>query len=185
MSKFLLQFVFTFVVLGTLGCTVTEPTGLDTKRVRSAVSEDPSVSIESLSKQLGVSELAVVRAMPQQYARAWRGTPAEAWSAVRDWPFAMVKTPHAAYFCDPKMVYVDADPNTPAFKGNLFVDIAWTQIEAVWLIRQPGKNGAVNAVWWFDDSGDAVLRAQVPWAGEEVGVSLTCFERMWDAAAVP
>jgi putative heme iron utilization protein len=183
MNRHALPIALAFAVLSTLGCAVTEPTDLDTKRVRSAFDEDPTTSIHSLSMTLGVSELAVVRAMPQKHARRWQGRPAEAWSAVREWPFAKVSTTHASYFCDPKTVYIDADPNTPAFKGNLFVDLAWSDIEAAWLISQPAPSGAIHAVWWFDESGQAVLRVDVPWAGEEAEESLTRFERLWGRSA--
>ena len=169
------------VLLVVTGCAVTEPTDQDTLRVRSAIADDPTTSIEQIALELGVSERAVVRAMTAQHARRWQGTPVQAWDAVQDWPLAWIKTSNTAYLCDPKLVYIDADKATPAMQGNLFIDLAWPEIDEAWLIRKPLPYGAMDALYWFDGSGDPVLRVILygPGLGKEDKQSLRLFEQMW------
>ncbi len=164
------------------GCAVTEPTEMDTKRVRSAIDEDPSTSIELLSQRLGVSELAVVRAMPQKHARRWPDSPSAAWSAVQAWPVAFVDTPHTTYFVEPALVYIEAHENTPVFGGELLVKLKWEEVQEVWLIRQPGANLDLNAVWWFDESGKAVFRVRLPALWNDGQNPLMLYEQMWSKA---
>lgn len=162
------------------GCAVTEPTDKDTQRIRSAIDNDPTTPIQSLSTRLGVSELAVVRAMPDAYARRVDQDPQQVWLAVQRWPIAWVDTGNAAYLGDPRRVHIHAHDLTTATADMLQISLDWQTVEDIWLIDQPDPPGERRAIVWFDDAGDPALIVRVPAnAGDE---PLKGFEALWRAA---
>lgn len=167
------------------GCAVTTPTEQDTARVRSAVDDDPAVRIEQIALHLGVSELAVVRALPGDMARAWQGTPQQAWEAVQGWPAICMRSANAEYLGKPPFVLIEPPGQARVVKDRLRVELDWAEVQAVWLIRKPAGDGELEALWWFDGSGDAVLQVRVPGTADEASASRAGFARMWGAAARP
>lgn len=163
------------------GCSITEPTDLDTARVQSAVADDPSTPIAELANQLGVSELAIVRAMPDGLARRWQGAPEAAWSAIQDWPVVAVRSGEAAFLGSPASVFIKTDTQETIRSDRLTIDLRWQAVEEVWLIKQQSRDGYRGELAWFNGSGERVLRARVPMAGSKTDQSMTAFNAKWDA----
>lgn len=166
-----------------MGCAVTEPTTQDKSRVVSAIEDDPATSIEQLSQEFGISQLAVVRAIPTEYARRWDVGAEQAWLVVQGWPMAAIRSRAAFWFGDPQSVEIKAfGDNAPVYENRMYIDQDWSEIEAVWLIRKPSASGGVHGVWWFDASGEAVLRVSLPGVGPSADEVEAKFEKLWLSA---
>lgn len=176
-------FACVLACLLTAGCAVTEPTDLDTRRVHSAVADEPATPVEQLALDLGVSQLAVVRALPDDHAKRWPGSAASAWSAVQDWQAVMVRSEKVQFLGNPRFITVQSKNPSPADRSPLLIGITldWDAVEAAWLLRRPTLDGGAElAVCWFDDDGEPVLTAKVP-GGEEPAALQAArrFEQMW------
>lgn len=177
-------FILTLLCLWCCGCAVTEPTDLDRARIASAIQAEPTRSIESLCRELGVSELAVVKALPADQARVWPDEPEAAWEAIRAWdvarfevgtpPFQVNHTgpPGEVRFLSPD----DYHQMSSRFPVEIVAD--WHEISEVWLLRKPRPGGELHAVWFFDEDGAAVLRVAVSEPADRSGQQH--FDAIWN-----
>ena len=177
----LIQTAVPMLVACLAGCAVTEPTDADRMQIHSAIAEDPAIRIDTLASRLGVSELAVVRALPRAYARPWDQGAESAWRSVQNnWPVSWIEVGDAAYLGVPDHVHVFPIQQAPETQGTLQIRLDWSAIEAVWLVQKPMGSGMRREVLWFDASGELALRAR--WPDDTSDALGSGFDAMWDQA---
>lgn len=165
------------------GCAVTEPTEVDAARVLSAIDVDPGVSIPQLSLELGISELAVVRALPEENARRWQGDPRQAWEEVAGWPVVQLRAENAAFLGRPTDVEIVQESAALTHPHRFRIHVDFTEIEEVWLISQRRDGDVHRGIWWFNGSGDVVMQARVVLVGEGADVVDGLYRKLWESLA--
>lgn len=167
------------------GCAVTEPDDRDTERVRAAVRDGGAFSISDLASDLGVSEVAVVAALPDSMAVKLPAddlgpvledlcglTPVLVEFAGAARPEVRLEAPLVVEQASGEHVVLRSHENDARVRLNA-ADLVY-----LWLLRLPGEGGAgdVLAVGFFGSGGE---RLMVWTLGRDDG-NARRFEVLWD-----
>lgn len=176
--RYLSAWALLIVGLGHVGCAVTEPEPRDVERVRAAVAEDPGVPIEQMSRELGISDVAVIAALPEGMRREWPADEAAVlladmagWGGV-ELNFEVIG--HAMVYRGP-MPSVTRETTrvielAPEGGAGLSITLAKRDIASVWLLRYPG--GEPASVWFCEELGE-------PWLIVRLPEKSPVFDRAW------
>lgn len=186
------RFMLCSALASAVGCAVTEPDDRDTARVRAAAVDGEAVSISELASDLGISEVAVVKALPESMRRRWDGPPESAWMGMKTWErvhFEVDVPPAANGYAPVRIAYTGAPVEARVVPPDAYVylssrmpvDIAlnWEDIAEVWLLRLSGIEQS-DAMWFFDSSGVPLIKVSVP--RESGPQTHRAYEAMWDRA---
>lgn len=161
------------------GCAVTEPEPRDIDRVRAAVAEDSAVPIEQLSRELGISDVAVIAALPEAMRRQ---VPADETAALLAEMAGWGEVELHFEVIGHAMVYRGPMPRVtrettkvielaPAGDAGLSITLAKRDIASVWLLRYPEEDGPT--VWFCEELGE-------PWLIIRVQEKSPAFDRAWE-----
>lgn len=189
MSKIPLVIGLCVSCLTAAGCAVTEPDDRDTERVRAAVWDGDTFSIPGLASDLGISEVAVVAALPGSMAVK---LPADDLESVMDdlCGLAPVQVAFAGPGARsemrleaPLVVELASDERMvlSSEAGQARVELNPADLVYIWLLRLPGEGrgsggGEVLAVGFFGSGGERVMQ----WTIEREGWNARRFEALWD-----
>jgi len=166
-----------------VGCAVTEPDDRDTARVRAAVEHDRHVSITELANELGVSEVAVVAALPEsmRVELAEDDLPGALVAVCRIAPVRLgmpgdgageglwVEVTFRIDALDNDQLTLHGDNGSPLLR----MDPA--RIDTVWLCRLDSMGPASRAVLFFDSGGERIMT----WQAVDTPASIDAFDRVW------
>lgn len=167
--------------LGLAGCAVVEPEARDIERVRAAVVEDPAVPIEQLSRELGISDAAVIAALPESARRqvpihevAGLLAEMQQWGEVELY-FEIIGHELVYRGVMPRVARVTTRQIelVPAGDSGLSLSIAKRDIASVWLVRYPAGNDTPASIWFCEELGQ-------PWLIIRVQKTSPGFNRAWD-----
>jgi putative heme utilization carrier protein HutX len=126
--------------------------------------------IEALRKELGLSEAAVISALPASRAVGVAGSEfAAVWESLRAWPDAVVAIRSSGHVLEvhgpihagePSKVskYFNLAPEGPGLSGHLRPDL----VSAIYAVKLPGRSGDDHGVIFYDSAGEAAFGVYVP-----------------------
>ncbi|XAL99374.1 hypothetical protein OT109_17560 [Phycisphaeraceae bacterium D3-23] len=185
MPNIRLTVVLCLLVVATSGCAVTEPDDRDTARVRAAVGDGEAVSISDLASDLGISEVAVVEAMPESmrvklpvddlaatFAAVCEVAPVE---------LEFFGLPGAvATSTESRIVVVSLTADRIVLRaadGNPAVHLVPENVVYVYLVRRPRDgNPTQGRLIFFYDSGGAPVMV---WSTTADSGSIRAFDQLW------
>ncbi len=162
------------------GCAVTEPTDQDIQRVRSLIEENPRIPIGVLAGRLGVSDAAVLAALPESKCREvprdqWRPllTDMSTWGKVQ---LRYQDGEHrVTYEAEGIGLTMPSPESLHIGSAGLAVDLRDSDLHSLWLIDKPA-NGPQRGLIVCDEDGRALFRFMLLY---ETGPG---FSRAWEAA---
>ncbi|MFI4859192.1 MAG: ChuX/HutX family heme-like substrate-binding protein [Phycisphaerales bacterium JB063] len=172
-----------------VGCAVTEPDDSDTSRVRAAFGEGADVSIPGLASELGISQVAVVEAMPEsmRVALPTNDLPALLPAVCEVGPvsvrFAGVVGGSSVMFEGRVSVHSFTDDRLvlQGEGGSPSIDLSPHGLAYVSLVRTPPGRGDGSGRWvyFFGSAGEPVMVWGVP--GDPAAIR--AFDRLWSRFA--
>ena len=165
------------------GCAVTGPDDHDTARVRAAVADEGRVSTRELANDLGISEAAVVAALPESMRRVVPTddlqTALAAVCEVAPIDFQVSGAGGATIrTTDRRMViqsYNDDEIELQGDDGYPTVGIKPSNLVYIYLVRMDGIGPSSRAIFFFDSVGSRLMLWQVT----DSSASVDSFDRVW------
>ncbi|MEM9416711.1 MAG: ChuX/HutX family heme-like substrate-binding protein [Planctomycetota bacterium] len=165
------------------GCAVTEPDERDTARVRAAVADSGAISISDLASDLGISEVAVVRALPESMrvelpADDLAGT-LEAVCAIR--PARLIFRGRAdssqvvAEYNMGVTMLTDDEVVLAGENGFPQYHLNPADLVSVWMCRGELFGPAGRALFFYDSAGDPIMQ----WQATEHASSISGYDALW------
>lgn len=171
------------LVLAGSGCAVTEPDDRDTARVRAAFADGGAVSIPGLASDLGISEVAVVRALPEAMRVALTGDDLrQAFEAACEVSPVRLSFPgvsgDSGVSILTRMQVDAAHDDQLVLRGEdglpqVFFDPA--DVVSVYLCRGESMGSAGRAILFFGSGGERLMT----WEATEEASSTQGFDRVW------
>jgi putative heme utilization carrier protein HutX len=140
------------------------------KAIREKFGEARRNAVEQLGKDLGLSEAAVVGALPADRALGVVGAEFRPiWESLRSWPDAVVlirkggqvfEVHGPIHAGEPSKVsqYFNLDPAGPGLSGHLRPDL----VTAIYAVKLPGREQDERGVLFFDAVGEVLFAVYVP-----------------------
>lgn len=167
------------------GCAVTTPDAEDVAQVRELITEQPVVPIAQLSREIGISQSAVVAALPEEMRQE---VPVDRvqdllammteWGEV-ELDFNVIGHRFIYRGEMPRVAHETARQIELASDGSgLSMSLAKREFAKVWLIKYPAGAAEQRSAVFYEELGE-------PWLVVRVQKTSPAFDRAWEGFSNP